>query len=122
MLHDHERGPDFHAAARVQSWGHSLPILYKRVVWEVGMAALDIDSPYLLTENDIASFRTNGFVRLKHVLSPEVLAHYGDEITRKVFELNTLNLPMSERTTYQKAFLQIMNLWRHSDVVRQFVF
>ena len=86
------------------------------------MSALDIDTPYTITEADKASFRKNGFVRLKQVLSPEALSYYGDEITRKVIELNTLTTPMSERTTYQKAFLQIMNLWRQSELVREFVF
>src|SRR5436853_4072012 len=86
------------------------------------MTRLDIDSRYSLTGNDIASFRANGFVRLKQVLSPDVLAYYGAEITRQVLELNTLHLPMAERTTYQKAFLQIMNIWRQSDLVREFVF
>jgi ectoine hydroxylase-related dioxygenase (phytanoyl-CoA dioxygenase family) len=86
------------------------------------MTPLDIDSRFSLTDNDIAFFRANGFVRLKRALSPDVLAYYGDEITRQVIELNTLHLPMAERTTYQKAFLQIMNIWRHSDVVREFVF
>ncbi len=86
------------------------------------MANFDIDSPYSLSDDDIAAFRMNGFVRLKGVFTPETLTYYGDEITRKVFELNTLKAPMQERTTYQKAFLQIMNLWRQSEVVRQFVF
>jgi ectoine hydroxylase-related dioxygenase (phytanoyl-CoA dioxygenase family) len=29
---------------------------------------------------------------------------------------------MEQRTTYQKAFLQVMNLWTQSDVVKEFVF
>jgi hypothetical protein len=29
---------------------------------------------------------------------------------------------MAQRTTYQRAFLQVMNLWTHSDVVREFSF
>ncbi|MCL4506794.1 MAG: phytanoyl-CoA dioxygenase family protein [Chloroflexi bacterium] len=86
------------------------------------MASLDIDSRYPLAGDVVEYFRANGFVHLKNALSPEALAHYGDEITRQVIDLNTLHIPMSERTTYQKAFLQIMNLWRHSDLAREFVF
>src|SRR5512133_629460 len=89
---------------------------------EEGMTALDIDSPCELADADIASFRKNGFVRLKNVLAPDVLSFYGDQITRKVFDLNTLHLPMEERTTYQKAFLQVMNIWQHDETVRRFVF
>ena len=82
--------------------------------------ALDLDSPYPLTDTQIAHYRKHGYVKLKNVLSPEVLAHYGPEITRLVKELNTQNVPMEERSTYNKAFLQIPNLWTHSEVVREF--
>lgn len=83
---------------------------------------LDLDTAYTLASHDITTFRANGFARLKDVLSAEVLTAYGEEITRKVIELNTLHLPMEQRTTYQKAFLQVMNLWTQSERVRQFVF
>ena len=33
-----------------------------------------------------------------------------------------MNLPMEERSTYQKAFLQIMNLWREDETAKEFVF
>jgi len=82
----------------------------------------DIDSPYEVTVAAATSFRKFGFVKLKQVLSPDVLEYYGNEITQKVIELNTLNIPMSERSTYQRAFLQVMNLWRASDIAREFVF
>src|SRR4051794_28692983 len=82
----------------------------------------DLDDPYALTPQHIADFRARGYVKLKHVLSPLTLAHFGDEITRQVLTLNKMNRPMSERTTYQKAFLQVMNIWTKSDVVREFSF
>jgi len=85
-------------------------------------ARADIDRPYALTERQIAFFREKGFIKLKDVFDAGTLARYGREITRKVHELNTLHLPMEERTTYQKAFLQVMNLWTRSDLVREFVF
>ncbi|CAN5506273.1 phytanoyl-CoA dioxygenase family protein [soil metagenome] len=85
-------------------------------------AALDLETPYKLSTSQIEQFRRDGFIKLKNVLSSEVLAHYGKEITKKVFELNTLNIPMEQRTTYQKAFLQITNLWTKSDIVKEFAF
>jgi ectoine hydroxylase-related dioxygenase (phytanoyl-CoA dioxygenase family) len=81
-----------------------------------------LDQPYSLKDEQIQFFRKHGYIKLKQVLSPEMLAHYGREITARVAELNTLHRPMSERTTYEKAFLQIMNLWTHSDLVKEFVF
>ena len=83
---------------------------------------LDIDSPYPLTAAQIAQFRRDGFIKLKHVLSPEVIAHYGAVITAEVQRLNTLHLPMEQRNTYQKAFLQVMNLWTKNDTVKEFCF
>jgi ectoine hydroxylase-related dioxygenase (phytanoyl-CoA dioxygenase family) len=78
--------------------------------------------PYPLAPAQIEQFRRDGFIKLKHVLSPEVLAYYGKEITRQVFRLNDQEKPFSERTTYEKAFLQIMNIWTKSEIVREFAF
>lgn len=82
----------------------------------------EIDAPYPLDDADIRFYRTNGFVRLKRVFSPETIAAYAPTITRRVIELNTLHLPMAERSTYQKAFLQIMNIWTKDELVKEFVF
>jgi len=41
------------------------------------MNTLDINSAYVLTPEHVAFYRENGFIKLKEVLSPEVLAHYG---------------------------------------------
>jgi ectoine hydroxylase-related dioxygenase (phytanoyl-CoA dioxygenase family) len=70
----------------------------------------------------IASFRRDGFVRLKKVLPPATLSDYGAEITRLTIALNTQTKSLEERSTYDKAFLQVMNLWEHSPRVREFVF
>lgn len=85
------------------------------------MTHLDIDSPYPLTPLQIEQFERDGFIKLKDVLSPAELKHYGDEITRLTIALNTQDAPLEERSTYDKAFLQVMNLWEHSAVVKQFV-
>jgi len=82
---------------------------------------LDIDSHYELSEEQIGSFRERGFIKLKDVLSPEVIAHFGAEFTRLVHASNKQTLPMEERNTYQKAFIQIGNLWQMSNLVKTFV-
>lgn len=85
-------------------------------------ARADLDLSYPLKESDIRFYRENGFVKLRNVFGPETISKYGPEISRKVYELNSLHLPMEERTTYQKAFLQVMNIWTKSEVVKEFVF
>jgi ectoine hydroxylase-related dioxygenase (phytanoyl-CoA dioxygenase family) len=84
--------------------------------------APDIDSEYQISPSQIARFRQDGYIKLKQVLSAEVLEHYGREITRQVLLLNKQDKPLEERGTYGKAFLQIMNIWTKSDLVREFVF
>ncbi len=81
----------------------------------------DLDTPYPLNPEHIASYRRNGFIKLRQVLSPETLAHVGREITRLTIELNTQHKPLEERSTYDKAFLQVMNLWERSPLVGRFV-
>jgi ectoine hydroxylase-related dioxygenase (phytanoyl-CoA dioxygenase family) len=81
-----------------------------------------IGEEYTITLDQIAQYQHDGFIKLKNVLSPAALGFYGKEISAKVRELKTLKVPMSQRTTYQKAFLQIMNLWLQSDIVKEFVF
>ena len=81
-----------------------------------------LDRPFSVTPEQIQSFRTNGYIKLKQVLSPEVLEFYGTEITNQVIQLNTLKKPMSQRNTYERAFLQIGNLWTKSQIAKEFVF
>ena len=82
----------------------------------------ELETPFNVPTEAIDFYRQNGYVKLKNVLSPAILKHYGDIITEQVFRLNTLVKPMHERTTYERAFLQIMNLWREDPQVKEFVF
>ena len=70
----------------------------------------ELDEPFALSQEHGERFSPEGYIKIKEVLPPEVLASFGQEITEQVFRLNTMDKPMSERTTYQKAFLQVMNL------------
>lgn len=80
-----------------------------------------LDAPFMLDAASIAAWRNDGFVKLEGVFSSDVLRYYGNEITERVLELNALHLPMDERDTYQRAFLQVTNLWTKSETVRTFV-
>jgi ectoine hydroxylase-related dioxygenase (phytanoyl-CoA dioxygenase family) len=86
------------------------------------LATPDIDSEYQLSPEQIARFQKEGYLKLKDVLGADVLEHYGKEITRQVLLLSQDAKPLEQRTTYGKAFLQVMNLWRQSELVREFVF
>ena len=82
----------------------------------------ELDQPYALSDETIAAYRRDGFVRLKDVLSRATLLRFEREFTEQVIVRNTNHLPMEQRDTYQRAFLQVGNLWQHSDLVKRFVF
>jgi ectoine hydroxylase-related dioxygenase (phytanoyl-CoA dioxygenase family) len=81
----------------------------------------ELDEPYPLSLTKTQQYARDGYVKLRDVLSPALLASYEPEITGKVIELNTQQVPLAERDTYGRAFLQVENLWRHSPVVEDFV-
>jgi ectoine hydroxylase-related dioxygenase (phytanoyl-CoA dioxygenase family) len=82
----------------------------------------ELDETYSVPQSAIHFYREKGYVKLKQVLSADVISYYGEIITDWVFKLNKLTKPMEERTTYEKAFLQIMNLWLENEEIKEFVF
>ncbi|GAC1365813.1 MAG: phytanoyl-CoA dioxygenase family protein [Acidobacteriaceae bacterium] len=82
----------------------------------------ELHAPFSLTEQQIGLYRENGYVKLKDVFSPGLLEQYRREISAKVAELSADAAPMDQRSTYGKAFLQIMNLWTQNEAVKEFVF
>jgi hypothetical protein len=81
-----------------------------------------INTPFAVTAETVAQFERDGFVRLSGALDPPSLAEYGDLITRRTLELNTDHRPLEERSTYDRAFLQVMNLWQRDEAICRFVF
>ena len=82
----------------------------------------DLSADFKLTDEQIKQFQDKGFIKLKQVLSPETIQHFSEVVSREVDRLNTQKKAMSDRSTYEKAFLQIMNLWTQSDEVKTFAF
>ncbi len=77
---------------------------------------------YRLTEDQLSFYEANRYIKLKEVLAPEVIEHFNGIIGRKVDELNNQDTPIEERDTYGKAFLQLFNLWRADDDIKELVF
>lgn len=78
--------------------------------------------PYELSQVQIDFYQKNRFIKLKNVFDAETLGHYNDLITKQVEKMNTVTTKVDERDTYGKAFLQLFNLWRENDEVKDFVF
>ncbi len=81
-----------------------------------------LDKPYELSHDQVSFYQENGYIKLKNVLPNEVIMFLNDTISAEVVRLNTQHLPIEQRDTYGKAFLQIMNIWTKSKPVKQIVF
>ena len=82
----------------------------------------DLKGHQPVTAAQLEFLRENGYVKIKNVLQPETVRFFGEVITDQVKRLNTLDIPMEQRTTYQKAFLQVMNIWTKDETVKHFSF
>lgn len=82
----------------------------------------ELDQPFSLSSAHIQFFRKNGFVKIKSIFSAESVAYFNQAISDEVTRLNTQHLPLAQRDTYGKAFLQVMNLWTTSPQVKEIVF
>lgn len=80
-----------------------------------------LDDTIRLSEAQIKQFREDGHTLTRGLLSPEEIAVYHDVIVKAAMKYNTEKRKMEDRDTYGKAFLQIMNLWRHDEEVKKMV-
>lgn len=81
-----------------------------------------LDTLYALSDDQIAYYQTNRYIKLKEVLDAPTLTYFNEVISAKVAELNTATQKLEERDTYGKAFLQLFNLWREDERIRALVF
>lgn len=80
-----------------------------------------LDNFKTIPENQIREFREKGHTISRGLLSPDEIAAYHAVISAAALKYNTEKRKMEDRDTYGKAFLQIMNLWRHDENVKKMV-
>ncbi|MCU0445761.1 MAG: phytanoyl-CoA dioxygenase family protein [Microscillaceae bacterium] len=78
--------------------------------------------PYTLNAEQIEYYQTYRYIKLKNVLNAETISFFDKVISEQVAKMNTLDIPLAERSTYGKAFLQLFNLWRENEVIKQLIF
>ena len=78
--------------------------------------------PYQLTNEQIEFYNQNRYIKLKQVFDAATLSFFNDAISKRVALMNNEVKPLEERSTYGKAFLQLFNLWREDDIVKELVF
>lgn len=81
-----------------------------------------VNKKYTLTDHQIEFYQKNGFIKLKEVFSKEEIAFYNYVISKNVEELNSMEIPIEERDTYGKAFLQLFNLWQEDQKIEELIF
>ena len=92
-------------------------------MFEIATSVLDaLKEPYNLSREQIEFYQEYRYIKLKNVFNKDIINLYNLVIREKVRELNTMHLPLNERDIYNKAFLQIMNIWTHSATIKEFVF
>lgn len=80
----------------------------------------ELATAYPLTDTQVRSYRSDGFVRLRQVATAKEAAAHRPGIAAAVERLSTETRPLAERDSYGMAFLQVMNLWRHDPGVARF--
>lgn len=81
-----------------------------------------LDQDYSVTPEQTSFFAQHGFIKIKNIFDASVIDYMNIVISKEVDRLNNQQIPLEERDTYGKAFLQIMNLWTHTTVVKDIVF
>ena len=79
-------------------------------------------TPYALSAEQIDFYQKNRFIKLKQVFDEATIAFFNEAIGNRVALMNKENTPLEQRSTYGKAFLQLFNLWKEDEVVKEFVF
>ncbi|MEM1453508.1 MAG: phytanoyl-CoA dioxygenase family protein [Planctomycetota bacterium] len=79
-----------------------------------------LDDPHAPAAEHVSRFHADGHATLRGLLDPEELRSLEPALSAAVEARNDLRgRPWSERTTYERAFVQVMNLWRDDDAARQ---
>lgn len=82
----------------------------------------DLSGPPALPSDAAAALDADGYAVVRGLASPEEVAAYRPAILAAGPKGRYDTRPLAERDTYGQAFVQMLNLWRHDETVRAFVF
>lgn len=66
-------------------------------------------------------YRRDGHTRVEGLMDAAEVAVYRPAVAAVVEQARAVAPPLAERSTYDKAFLQLMNLWRRDATIERFV-
>lgn len=79
-----------------------------------------LESPYPLTDEQVAAYQRSGFALLRSIASSDEVATYRTLITGMTDEFAKSYKPLAQRDTYGKAFIQLINLWQRDAAIAKF--
>ena len=66
----------------------------------------------IVSDDQLEQYKRDGFILIPDLLTPEEVERFGTAVTDGVkWRTKDHDIPMEERSNYQKSFLQCMNLW-----------
>jgi ectoine hydroxylase-related dioxygenase (phytanoyl-CoA dioxygenase family) len=71
---------------------------------------------------DVEAFDRDGFAHLRGLLDPDEVARYAPLVAEVAGASSQARVPMEERGTYQRAFVQEVNLWQRHEAIRPLAF
>ena len=80
-----------------------------------------IDTPYPLSDEQVAQYQRDGFIQISNVLDPPDLARLRDAVVAAVEAEKTVRAEGETKSPYEQIFIQKVNLWRRHPAVREFV-
>ncbi len=80
----------------------------------------NLSADYALAPEQVTHFQTRGWVLLRQVAPPEVIATFRPILSEVTMAHNRNTKPLAERDTYGKAFIQVGNLWEKDERARAF--
>jgi ectoine hydroxylase-related dioxygenase (phytanoyl-CoA dioxygenase family) len=79
------------------------------------------DAPFIADET-VEEFARDGHALVRGLADPDEVARSGKAIRSAAERFSCETRSLEERDTYGRAFLQVTNLWRRDERVREFVF
>ena len=81
-----------------------------------------LNKQFKIKAANIDFYKKNNYVKIKNILSDKIIRHFNKIISTKVEELNSQHKPLEKRNIYEKAFLQLFNLWKKNNEIKKLVF
>jgi ectoine hydroxylase-related dioxygenase (phytanoyl-CoA dioxygenase family) len=82
----------------------------------------DLSDRFALSEQDVSVYRRDGHVIVRGLATPQEVAPFRPALLEAGEASRVDRRPLEERDTYGRAFVQMFNLWRKSEVAKAFVF